>query len=119
MPDGCISVKITLVSYKVRDIGTKKSNVESRANRPSGGGRSPAADEGASRGNLTENRPVARLSHDIRTQLYIIIGFAELMLDEIPGKINDEQRRNLNDVLNSGKRLLDLLHDIVAQSESK
>jgi signal transduction histidine kinase len=62
---------------------------------------------------------VSKLSHDIRTQLYIIIGFAELMLDEIPGKINEEQRRNLNDVLNSGKRLLDLLHDIVTQSECK
>ncbi len=62
---------------------------------------------------------VSKLSHDIRTQLYIIIGFAELMLDEIPGKINDEQRRNLKDVLNSGKRLLDLLHDIVTPSESK
>jgi signal transduction histidine kinase len=56
------------------------------------------------------------LSHDIRTQLYIIIGFAELMLEEIPGKINDEQRRNLKDVLKSGRRLRDLLQDIVALS---
>ncbi len=62
---------------------------------------------------------VSKLSHDIRTQLYIIIGFAELMLAEIPGKINDEQRRNLNDVLNSGKRLLDLLQDIMAKSENR
>jgi signal transduction histidine kinase len=58
---------------------------------------------------------VAKLSHDIRTQLYIIIGFAELMLEEIPGKINDEQRRNLNDILNSGKRLLELLDGIVTR----
>jgi signal transduction histidine kinase len=59
------------------------------------------------------NVPVQKLSHDIRTQLYIIIGFAELMLDEIPGKINDEQRRNLNDVLASGKRLFELLNGII------
>jgi K+-sensing histidine kinase KdpD len=81
-------------------------------------GHSLVADEGPSRFNLSGNRPVTRLSHDIRTQLYIIIGFAELMLDEIPGKINEEQRRNLNDVLNSGKRLLELLHDIVPRSEN-
>jgi signal transduction histidine kinase len=62
---------------------------------------------------------VSKLSHDIRTQLYIIIGFAELMLQEIPGKINKEQRRNLNDVLSSGKRLLDLLQDIVLKPENK
>jgi light-regulated signal transduction histidine kinase (bacteriophytochrome) len=66
-----------------------------------------------------EPASVSKLSHDIRTQLYIIIGFAELMLEEIPGKINDEQRCNLNDVLNSGKRLLGLLQDIVDRSESK
>jgi hypothetical protein len=62
---------------------------------------------------------VSKLSHDIRTQLYIIIGFAELMLEEIPGKINAEQRRNLNDVLNSGKRLLELLQNIVVKPENK
>jgi signal transduction histidine kinase len=78
-----------------------------------------ATDEGAPLGNLTESRPVARLSHDIRTQLYIIIGFTELMLEEIPGKINDEQRRNLKDVLKSGRRLRDLLQYIVMPSGNK
>jgi signal transduction histidine kinase len=63
-----------------------------------------------------KSESVSKLSHDIRTQLYIIIGFAELMLQEIPGKINEEQRRNLRDVLNSGKRLQDLLQHIVAQT---
>jgi signal transduction histidine kinase len=66
-----------------------------------------------------QTESLAKLSHDVRTQLYIIIGFAELMLEEIPGKINDEQRRNLNDVLNSGKRLLTLLDGIVAPSGKK
>jgi hypothetical protein len=41
------------------------------------------------------------------------------MLEEIPGKISDEQRRNLNDVLTSGKRLLGLLQDIVDRSANK
>jgi signal transduction histidine kinase len=65
---------------------------------------------------LLQNGPVDRLSHDIRTQLYIIIGFTELMLEGTPGKINDRQRRNLNDVLKSGRRLLDLLQGVVAPS---
>lgn len=62
-------------------------------------------------------KSLSKLSHDIRTQLYIIIGFAELMLEEVPGKINDEQRRSLNDVLTSGKRLQDLMNDIVERSK--
>jgi signal transduction histidine kinase len=53
------------------------------------------------------------ISHDFRTPLNIIIGFAELLLDEVPGKINDEQRRSLNDILDSGRRLLSLLNDIL------
>ena len=75
-------------------------------------------ERGSPKGNRRKSDPVTRLSHDIRTQLYIIIGFAELMLDEVPGKINDDQRCNLNDVLNSGKRLVNMLNDIVVRSES-
>ena len=56
-----------------------------------------------------------KISHDFRTPLNIIIGFSELLLDEVPGKINDEQRRSLNDILNSGQRLLSLLHDYFEQ----
>lgn len=62
-----------------------------------------------------QSESLTKLSHDIRTQLYIIIGYAELMLEEIPGKINDAQRHNLNDVLNSGKRLQAMLEEIVDQ----
>jgi signal transduction histidine kinase len=58
---------------------------------------------------LGESRSLPGLTHDIRAQLNIILGFTQLMLDEVPGKINEAQRRGLNDVLNSGKRLLELL----------
>ena len=57
-----------------------------------------------------------KISHDFRTPLNIIIGFTELLLDEVPGKINDEQRHSLNDILDSGRRLLSLLHDYLEQS---
>jgi signal transduction histidine kinase len=108
------------MAYSVgHNAGTSKSRADFHADRESGAGRSLVADARPPRVNLAGNRPVPRLSHDIRTQLYIIIGFAELMLDEVPGKINDEQRRSLNDVLNSGKRLLELLHDIVKPSGSR
>jgi len=82
-------------------------------------GRWPVVEGGACKIDPGESMPASKLSHDIRNQLYIIIGFAELMLREIPGKINEEQRRNLNDVLNSGRRLQELLQDIVARSGGK
>jgi len=58
----------------------------------------------------------SKMSHDFRTPLNIIIGFTELMLDEVPGKINEEQRRSLNDILDSAKRLLDLVRSMPEQS---
>jgi len=108
------------MTYRIgHNAGTGKSREDFHADRESGAGHSLVADARPTRVNLAENQTVPRLSHDIRTQLYIIIGFAELMLDEVPGKINDEQRRSLNDVLNSGRRLLELLHDIVKPSGSR
>jgi signal transduction histidine kinase len=56
-----------------------------------------------------------KMSHDFRTPLNIVIGFAELLLDETPGKINAEQRRSLNDILDSGRRLLRLLQEYLEE----
>jgi signal transduction histidine kinase len=53
---------------------------------------------------------IEQISHDFRAPLNVIIGFTQLLLDESPGKINEEQRRNLNDILNSAGRLLELVN---------
>jgi len=61
---------------------------------------------------------IAKTAHDLRASLNIIIGFTELMLDEVMGKINKEQRRSLKDILNNSKRLNSLSDDIVKQLEN-
>jgi signal transduction histidine kinase len=109
---------VLMASRVDRTVGSKKTVVSPDT------GKKPAehwrlVDRSSYKVNPARSDAVTKLSHDIRTQLYIIIGFAELMLEEIPGKINEEQRRNLNDVLNSGKRLLELLQDIVVKPENK
>ena len=60
---------------------------------------------------------LSNMSHELRTPLNVIIGFSELMLDEVPGKINEEQRQNLNDILSNGRRLLKLIDNILDQFE--
>jgi len=60
---------------------------------------------------------LAHMSHELRTPLNVIIGFSELLLDEVPGKINEEQRRCLNDVLSGGNNLLNLINDILDLSK--
>jgi signal transduction histidine kinase len=57
----------------------------------------------------------SKLSHEFRAILNIIIGFTELMLDEVPGPINEDQRGNLEDILTSSKRMLKLVNDYLEE----
>ncbi len=59
-----------------------------------------------------ESDNMAKITHDFRASLNIIIGYAELMQNEVLGKINEEQRRSLSDILKYSKRMLDLVKDI-------
>jgi PAS domain S-box-containing protein len=56
---------------------------------------------------------LANMSHELRTPLNGIIGFAEFLADEKPGKLNPKQADYLNDILNSGRHLLQLINDVL------
>jgi PAS domain S-box-containing protein len=60
---------------------------------------------------------LANMSHELRTPLNAVIGFSELMLDGIPGEINDEQRECVNNILDSGQHLLSLINDVLDLSK--
>jgi signal transduction histidine kinase len=120
LPDDTICVNMILMAYKgARRIEHKKPSREPVGVQKTPDRRWLLVDDEFSRRTLKQSESLAKLSHDIRNHLYIVIGFTELMLEEIPGKINDEQRHNLSDVLNSGKCLLTLTDDIVIQSGVK
>lgn len=77
------------------------------------------ANEKLGRVTQAKSQFMDNMSHELRTPLNVIIGFSELMLDEVPGKINEEQRQNLNDILSNGRRLLKLIDDILDQFEAE
>jgi signal transduction histidine kinase len=56
---------------------------------------------------------IASMSHELRTPLNSIIGFTGIMLQEMSGEINKEQRKQLTLVKNSANRLLALINDII------
>jgi signal transduction histidine kinase len=60
---------------------------------------------------------LAHMSHELRTPLNVAIGFSELLLDEVPCKVNDEQKQCLNGIRDSGKHLLNLINDILDLSK--
>ncbi len=52
---------------------------------------------------------MATIDHELRISLNSIIGFSELMKVKAPGDLNETQERYVNNVLISGKRLLELI----------
>lgn len=69
------------------------------------------ADKELKKATRARTQLVAEMSHEFRKTLNVIIGFTDLMLDEVPGKINDEQRDCLRDILSGSQRLLYLVNN--------
>ncbi|HPE32465.1 MAG TPA: histidine kinase dimerization/phospho-acceptor domain-containing protein, partial [Parvularculaceae bacterium] len=61
---------------------------------------------------------LANMSHELRTPLNAINGFSEIMKSELYGPIGDEKYKEyINDILGSGKHLLELIDDILDMSK--
>ncbi len=56
------------------------------------------------------------VTHELRTPLNSVIGFAELLKDEVPGPLNAKQAQFAADILASGERLLALVEGILEMS---
>lgn len=56
---------------------------------------------------------LANVSHELRTPLNSILGFTSVLLQGFAGPLNDEQRKQLDMVQRSGKRLAALVEDIL------
>ncbi len=56
---------------------------------------------------------LATMSHELRTPLTAIIGFSELLLEEVMGNINAEQKESVKEVLVNGENLLHMINGIL------
>jgi signal transduction histidine kinase len=55
----------------------------------------------------------ATVAHDVRQPLYVMTGFAELLLEEKPGLLNSTQREYATDIHQGGQRLFRLIDDLL------
>ena len=68
----------------------------------------------AQRANAEKNTFLSRMSHDMRTPLNAIMGFAYLMLDQ--ADLQQVVRENLHKILDSGEYLLGIITDVLDTS---
>ena len=60
---------------------------------------------------------LASMSHELRTPLNAVLGFSEVLLEEMFGEINERQEEYLRDIHGSGRHLLELLNEILDLSK--
>ena len=64
--------------------------------------------------NRSKSEFLANMSHELRTPLNSIIGFAEIMKNEVLGAIENKQYKDYaNDIYDSGNRLLKIINEIL------
>jgi len=71
------------------------------------------AKEAAEAANKIKSEFIANMSHEFRTPLNAIIGFTDMILTGVYGKLSDKVVKYLNNVSTSGKHLLNLVNDIL------
>jgi len=101
--------KTTGVVVVLRDITRRKQTEEALLK----------TKEAAEVANRTKTEFIANMSHEIRTPLNAIIGFSEVLQDELFGKLNEKQHEHVKEIIDSGKRLLALILDILDFSEAE
>ena len=63
--------------------------------------------------NRLKSEFLANMSHELRTPLNSVIGFSEFLLTQDSAGFSAEQTEYLQDILNSGKHLLQLINDVL------
>ncbi len=68
--------------------------------------------------NRARGQFVATMSHELRTPLASIIGFSEMLLEDvIPAGWSPEQQSNLESILHNSEHLLELINDVLDLSK--
>jgi len=69
------------------------------------------------RANRLKSEFVATMSHELRTPLHTIIGFSELLTDELKGPLNQDQARFVRYIQKDAQHLLALINEVLDLSK--
>ena len=60
---------------------------------------------------------LASMSHELRTPLNAVIGFSDVLLEQMFGELNERQQEYVRDIRDSGRHLLELINEILDLSK--
>lgn len=69
------------------------------------------------RANRTKSDFLASMSHELRTPLHTIVGFSELLSEELEGPLNQRQKRFIQHIHKDSLHLLELINGILDLSK--
>lgn len=69
------------------------------------------------RANRLKSEFLASMSHELRTPLHTIIGFGDLLAEELKGALNADQKRFVTHIQRDSRHLLELINDILDLSK--
>jgi signal transduction histidine kinase/CheY-like chemotaxis protein len=72
-----------------------------------------AAKEAAETANDTKTKFIANMSHELRTPLNAVIGYAEIVIEDLEDAGAEEQIRDMRRILDAAKHLLGLINEIL------
>ncbi len=72
-----------------------------------------ARNQEVERANRLKNEFLASMSHELRTPLHTIIGFSELLTEQLEGPLNQKQQRFVGHILQDARHLLELINEIL------
>jgi PAS domain S-box-containing protein len=76
-----------------------------------------ARNEEVERANRLKSEFLSGMSHELRTPLHTIIGFTELLEEEIQGPLNEKQHRFIHHIHKDSQHLLALINDVLDLSK--
>jgi PAS domain S-box-containing protein len=79
--------------------------------------RAEAALKEAQRANRLKSEFLANVSHELRTPLHALVGFADLLEDELTGSLNEDQADCVREIGAASDHLLALINDLLDLSK--
>ena len=67
--------------------------------------------------NRLKSEFLASMSHELRTPLHTIMGFSELLAEELEGPLTEKQKRFVGHIRNDSAHLLELINDVLDLSK--